>query len=144
MNATPPPSGCLRVGALIVATIAGVIVVIGLWGVRYTSLSGPVADGSLWRSVELLLLIILVGSCIAIPCCLMIGLPLWHFAILSGRQRRRDARRFGLMTGALIGIGMAVLGEPWISGPDEALDLLGYCLAGLCAGSIAHRVAYPP
>ncbi|KQM65351.1 hypothetical protein ASE65_14925 [Sphingomonas sp. Leaf16] len=120
------------------------MVVVSLWGLRSALIDGPVQLVPLWLSLQQSLFVIVVGTCIAMPFCLLIGLPLWHFAIVSGQQQRRDALRFGLMTGALIGAVMAVIGDPWVSTPEEAFDFLGYCLAGLCAGSIAHRAAYPP
>ncbi len=142
MTAPPPPSGCLRIAALIVATIAGVVIVLLLWGIRALVSGGPPYDAPLWLSVQQLLFVGIVGWCITLPFALPIGLTLWHFAVRSGQQRRCDARRFGLIAGALIGTVLAIGGEStgWMG---EALDFLGYCLAGLCAGSIAHRAAYP-
>lgn len=142
MTATPPPSGCLRITAPIVATMAGVVVILLLWGVRGWVSGSPPYDMPLWLSVQQLLFVSIVGWCITLPFALLIGLPLWHFAVRSGQQQRRDVVRFGLMTGALIGTAMAVIGEGsgWTG---EVFDFLGCCLAGLCAGSIAHRAAYP-
>ncbi|KQN81353.1 hypothetical protein ASE91_11055 [Sphingomonas sp. Leaf62] len=76
------------------------------------------------------------------PICLMLGLTLWDFAIRSGRQRRGDALRFGLIAGGLIGAVMAIIGDPGTRWFDEPLDVLGYCLAGLCAGGVAYRLGY--
>ncbi|MFD1033353.1 hypothetical protein ACFQ15_01635 [Sphingomonas hankookensis] len=137
MTATPPPSGCLRIVALIVATMAGVVIVVLLWGVRGMVLASPIHVPALWFAVQQLWFVISVGWCVTLPFSLMIGLPLWHFAVRSGQQQRRDAVRFGLMIGTV----MAVGGE-WTGWIGEVLDFLGYCLADLRAGSIAHRADY--
>ncbi|KQM96150.1 hypothetical protein ASE73_03495 [Sphingomonas sp. Leaf24] len=81
-------------------------------------------------------------SIIAVPICLLLGLPLWHCAMRSGRQRRGDALRFGLIAGGLIGAVMAIIGDPGTRWFDEPLDFLGYCLAGLCAGGVTYRLGY--
>ncbi|WP_235525251.1 hypothetical protein [Sphingomonas sp. Leaf42] len=144
MNSVAVPSVCLRIGSLIVATVAGVVIVIALWLVRGILATGGRLAFSWWRMFDFLPLTIVVGSLIAIPFCLMIGLPLWHLAVGSGRQSRRDALRLGLIVGAIIGLAMAVFGVNDGAWYDEPLDFLGYCLAGRCAGFIAHRAAYPP
>ncbi len=138
------PSVCLRIRSLIVATVAGVVVVVTLWGLRIILDTGIQPTPGVWRGIEAVLLVITVGSCIALPLCLTIGLPLWHLAVRSGRQTRRDARRAGLIAGAAIGLVMAGVGIDTGGRFEALLDFLGYCLAGLCAGSIAHRTAYPP
>lgn len=141
MSARTPPSGCLRVASLSVATVAGVTVVALLWQVR--DLLGG-SSRNIRPTADWFLGYIVIGSCVALPACMMLGLPLWHLAARSGRQQRHDAVRFGLIVGATIGTVMAVFGvvaDTWYA---ELLDFLGYCLAGMCGGSIAHRVAYRP
>ncbi len=144
MTPTKTPSGCLRVASLFVATIAGVVVVVGLWMIRGMVGGGPMPQTDFWPLLNSSFIIVVVGSIVAMPFCMVIGLPLWSFAIRSGRQQHRDAMRFGLMAGALIGAVLAVVGDAWPSWAEEALDFFGYCLAGLCAGSIAYRAAYSP
>jgi len=142
MTPTKTPSGCLRIASLLVATIAGVVVVVGLWTIRSIVGGGPMQQAELLPLLNSSFVFVVVGSIVAMPFCMLIGLPLWSFAIRSGRQQHRDAMRFGLMAGALIGAVLAVVGDAWPSLLKEALDFLGYCVAGLCAGSVAYRAAY--
>jgi len=123
--------------------MAAVAIVIAFWGLREVIGHGSAVDGRLLGLMQLGLFSIFLGSFIAVPICLMLGLPLWDFAIRSGRQRQRDALRFGLIAGGVIGTVMAIIGDPGTCWFDEPLDFAGYCVAGLCAGRIAHRLGYP-
>lgn len=137
------PSICRRIASVTVAALAAVAILITAWGLREVIDHGSVVGGRLPGLIWLGLFGIVVGSFITVPICLMLGLPLWDFAIRSGRQRHRDALRFGLIAGALIGAVMAIIGDPGPRWFDEPLDFVGYCVAGLCAGRIAHRLGYP-
>jgi hypothetical protein len=143
MSVTTPPVH-RRIASVSVAAVAGVAIVVASWTLREAIDHRPVATYRLAGLIQLSLFSILIGSIIAMPVCLMLGLPLWSFAIRSGRQRRRDALRFGLIAGGSIGAVMAIIGDPGTRWFDEPLDFVAYCFAGLCAGSIAHRAAYPP
>lgn len=137
------PSICRRFASVTVASIAAVAIMVASWGLREVVGHGSVVDGRIVGLIQFGLFGIFVGSFIAVPIGLMLGLPLWDLAIRSGRQRRREAQRFGLIAGGLIGTVMAVIGDPGTCWFDEPLDFVGYCLAGLCAGRIAHRLGYP-
>ncbi|MDJ0278418.1 hypothetical protein QLH51_16595 [Sphingomonas sp. 2R-10] len=137
------PSVCRRIASVSVAAMAAVTILIASWGLREGIDHGSVVDDRLPGLMQLGLFGIVVGSCIAVPICLMLGLPLWDFAIRSGRQRRSDALRFGLIAGGFIGAAMAIIGIAGTRWFDEPLDFLGYCLAGLCASRVAHRLGYP-
>lgn len=137
------PSVCRRIASVTVASMAAVVIMVASWGLREVIARGSVVDDRLLGLIQLGLFSIFVGSLIAVPICLMLGLPLWEFAIRSGRQRRRDALRFGLIAGGFIAVVMAIIGIPGTRWFDEPLDFLGYCLAGLCAGWVVHRLGYP-
>jgi H+/Cl- antiporter ClcA len=137
------PSICRRIASVTVAAIAAVAILVTAWGLREVIDHRPVVDGRLPGLIRLGLFGIVFGSFIAVPICLMLGLPLWDFAIRSERQRQRDALRFGLIAGALIGAVMAIVGDPGARWFDEPLDFIGYCVTGPCAGRIAHRLGYP-
>ncbi|KQM90232.1 hypothetical protein ASE70_02155 [Sphingomonas sp. Leaf22] len=141
MSVVAPPV-CRRIASVTVAAVAGVAVLIASWSLREVIGHEPASAYPLTALVQISLFSIVVGSIIAVPICLLLGLPLWHFAIRSGRQRRGDALRLGLIAGGLIGAVMAIVGDPGTRWFDEPLDVLGYCLAGLCAGGVAYRLGY--
>ncbi len=137
------PSIGRRIASVTVAAMAAVAILVISWGLREVIGHGSVVDGRLPGLIQLGLFSIVVGSFVAVPICLMLGLPLWDFAIRSGRQRHGDARRFGLIAGASIGMVMAIIGDPGSRWFDEPLDFVSYSIAGLCAGRIAYRLGYP-
>ena len=95
--------------------------------------------------LSILLLFLLFGAIIAVPACLAVGLPLWYLAAHRGREKQRDAVRFGLAAGAVIGCFVAVL----LSGengktltPTALLMILLFSGAGVSTGWIAHHIGY--
>lgn len=142
------PSFERRATALTVAAFPAVIVMT-LWLLAQDILPYLTADqfphvGTLLWFAPLYLFL---GSIIAIPLCLVIGLPLWHVAIHAGRHDQRDAYRCGLIASGIIAVlVIAVMGRDlsyrnWY----DVLPLFGgICLAGLVAARVAHRLGYPP
>ncbi len=136
-----------RAWALSLAAVVGVVVDVFLWKLRPALANWQGGLGFTLPSSSFFVLCIVVGSFVAIPLGLAVGMPLWHLAERAGRRRRRDALGFGVLTGAIVGALMIaddVTGGPVPSGilHDALLDFLDYCAAGACAGLVAHRAAF--
>ncbi|MGT2514026.1 hypothetical protein ACVOMT_07015 [Sphingomonas panni] len=146
MTFETPPSFKRRVTALTFAALAAVveISVISLGAEALTRL----AYRAEYRIDAILLLLppyLFFGTIIAVPVCLAIGLPLWHFGVHHGRQNLRDAVRLGLATGTVIGSVVAVLlseGSGATLTPTAFLMILLFSVAGISTGWIAHRIGY--
>lgn len=148
MNDANRPSLARRAIAVVIATIAGVaVVLLLLWATD--SLTGPSPlDGSSSR-LPLPFFFpfgLVVGTFIGIPLCLLIGMPLWQVALLLGWHRRHEAASCG----AASGLAIAVLLPLWLGMPspaarwDYAVLFIGsFVIAGVCAGLVAHHIAYP-
>ena len=137
-----------QVAILYAAAIVGVTVDVVLWQLRPTLMN--LSDGipTYRPTLSFFILCIVVGSLFAIPMCLAIGLPLWRLAQRWPRHRLADALAFGLVAGAIIGIVMAlpeIAGEaPWSAiDRSDLFEFAEYCIAGMCAGWVAHRLSYP-
>lgn len=150
MNARTDPTPRLghQVAILCAAAIVGVTVDVVLWQLRPMVMN--LSDGipTYRPTLSFFVLCIVVGSFLAIPMCLAIGPPLWRLAQRWQRHRLADALAFGLVAGAIIGIVMAlpdIAGDPPWSAIDrsELFELAEYCIAGMCAGWVAHRLGYP-
>ena len=135
-----------RVTALTIAALAAVVEIsVILLGAelltRLVSRVDYMVDTVLW----ILPLYLFFGAIIAVPACLAIGLPLWHLAMRRGRQNRRDAVRFGLAAGTVIGGLVAILlseGNGGTLTPTALLMILLFSGAGMSTGWIAHRIGY--
>lgn len=156
-----------RLTALTIATIVGVAVDGCLPQIPWILIGGF----DLLPSANVVAVYMFVGSFIAIPLCLLVGLPLWAWAERNGRRTRRDAIRTGVLAGLAIGLMMTALqvangiqtwlddstsftssvmgivlivdGMPTVAGwLVEVLDIASYCIAGACAGLVARRIAF--
>ncbi len=144
----PTPSLGHRVAILSLAAVVGVVVDVMLWQLRpaLTNMLNGLPAG--WPPFSFFVLCIVVGSFLAIPLCIAIGIPLWHLAQRWNRHSRRDALYFGLLAGAIIGAMMAVPDfandRPWSSiDRNDVFEFVEYCIAGLSAGWVTHRLGYP-
>lgn len=143
----PTPTLGHQVAILCFVAVVSVIVVVVLWQLLPTLMNIHGGLPAYWPSLPFFVFCVAVGSLLAIPMCLAVGLPLWRLAQRWQRHRLRDALAFGLFAGAIIGIVMALpelIGDsPW-SGidRDDLFEFAGYCIAGMCAGGLAHRLGY--
>jgi uncharacterized membrane protein len=144
----PTPTLGQRTAILCLAAVVGVIVDVLLWQLRPTLTNLHHGLFFSWPPLSFFVLCIVVGSFIAIPLCLAVGLPLWHLAQRWRRHRLHDALWAGLLAGAIIGTLMAL---PKIAGDsswyafdrNDLFEFAEYGIAGLCAGWVAHRLGYP-
>ncbi|WP_294318708.1 hypothetical protein [uncultured Sphingomonas sp.] len=144
----PTPSLGHRVAILCLVAVVGVTVNVVLWQLGPILANPHIGLPAHWPPLSFFVLCIVVGSFLAIPMCLAVGLPLWRLAQRWQRHSLADALAFGLVAGAIIGIVMALpelAGEaPWSAIDRSDLFMLaGYCVAGMCGGGLAHRLGYP-
>ncbi len=135
-----------RAVALSLAAVVGVAVDVLLWQLR-PALANLSLDGAFaLPSVGFVLLCIVVGSFVAVPLCLIVGLPLWAVAERHGRRSRTDTLWFGLTAGAIVGAIMVLpdvfRDGPWRGGWDALIEFTEYCVSGGCAGLVARRAAF--
>lgn len=144
----PTPSPGHRAAILCFVAVVGVTVNVVLWQLEPMLANLRLGLPAQWPPFSFLILCIVVGSLVAIPMCLAVGLPLWRLAQRWRRHSVTDAMVFGLIGGAIIGIVMALRefagNSPW-SGidRDDLCEFAGCCIAGLCAGWFARRLSYP-
>ncbi|KQN35497.1 hypothetical protein ASG37_14175 [Sphingomonas sp. Leaf407] len=84
------------------------------------------------------------GSLIAVPVCLVIGMPLWYFAERAGWRSRHKAIQLGTLAGAIISFGFVLLAGPQQlvrAGYAGLWEVAGFCIAGAAGGLVAHFVA---
>lgn len=161
-----------RLTALSIAAVAGVIIE-GALMQAVEALLGLIATGRIGSMppADVVPIYLMVGSIIAVPLCLLVGLPLLARAERTGRRTCADAIRVGASAGLVIGlvlttVQVAVGVETWLDDSSsfssasygvllvsdgmptatgwlmEALDVAGYCLAGGCAGIVAYAIAF--
>ena len=144
----PTPSLGHRAAILCLVAVVGVTVTVVLWQLGPILANLHLGLPTYWPPLSFFILCIAVGSLLAIPMCLAVGLPLWRLAQRWRRHSVTDALAFGLIGGAIIGIVMAlpeIAGKaPWSAmDRDDLFEFAAYCIAGLCAGWLAHRLGYP-
>jgi hypothetical protein len=130
-----------RLTALSAAAITGVLVNGSLQLLRQ-AIMAPDVYGMDGFPFDFMFLYVLFGSFVAVPLCLLVGLPLWSRFERAGRRARSDAIRAGSIAGGVIGLAMTAFsladGASWST---ELLDLAGYCLAGALAALVARWIA---
>ncbi len=134
------PSFERRAAALTAAAISGVVIDGVLSVIRAAMGRTPGDRLDLHLPVEFILLYLIIGSMVAVPLCLMIGLPLWRWFERHGRTTRGDAVRAGGIAG--LGIGVVMTGLSLLFGEfsvwrTELLDMAIYIVAGSGAGIVA-------
>lgn len=123
-----------RFTALTIAAIAGTIAYLAIDGAGRNTILDPMSVG-LWA------MLVLFGSFIAVPVCLVIGMPLWYLAERAGWRSRSKAMQLGMVAGVIVGFGFLILDVADI-GYATFAEVAAFLFAGAVGGLVAHGVAF--